>query len=113
MIGGNQSYKINGENKIQVQKDFTTIVGNDILTNAKNNMAVSTTSGIMSHKSGDKLNMKSAATMTIKSESTTDWTSVGLVTETFQASHTNNTTGTFDLNVSTEVDIDSALINLN
>jgi len=113
MIGGNQSYKINGENKIQVQKDFTTIVGNDILTNAKNNMAVSTTSGIMSHKSGSKLNMKSAATMTIKSESTTDWTSVGLVTETFQASHTNNTTGTFDLNVSTEVDVDSGIINLN
>ena len=72
-----------------------------------------TVSGIMSYKSGDKLNMKSAATMTIKSESTTDWTSAGLVTETFQASHTNNTTGTFDLNVSTEVDIDSALINLN
>lgn len=113
MIGGNQSYKINGENKIQVQKDFTTLVANDILTNAKNNMAVSTTSGIMSHKSGSKLNMKSAATMTIKSESTTDWTSVGLVTETFQASHTNNTTGTFDLNVSTEVDIDSGIINLN
>ena len=39
--------------------------------------------------------------------------SEGLVTETFKASHTNNTTGTLDLNVSTEVDIDSALINLN
>ena len=70
-------------------------------------------SGITSFKSGDKLNMKSAAAMTIHSENTTDWTSAGLVTETFQASHTNNTTGTFDLNVSTEVDIDSALINLN
>ena len=68
MIGGNQSYKINGENKIQVQKDFTTLVGNDILTNAKNNMAVSTTSGIMSHKSGSSLNIKSKADMHIKSE---------------------------------------------
>ena len=57
--------------------------------------------------------MKSATAMTIKSESTTDWTSVGLVTETFEASHTNNTTGTFDLNVSVEIDADSALINLN
>jgi len=39
--------------------------------------------------------------------------SAGLVTENFSASHTNNTTGTFDLNVSVEVDVDSALINLN
>ena len=85
----------------------------DITIVANNNLSTTTLSGITSFKSGDKLNMKSAATMTIHSENTTDWTSAGLVTETFGASHTNNTTGTFDLNVSTEVDIDSALINLN
>ena len=39
--------------------------------------------------------------------------SEGLVTETFKASHTSDITGTLDLNVSVEVDIDSALINLN
>jgi len=92
--------------------DVKSLAGS-IMTEAKENLATTTISGITSFKSGGKLNMKSAAAMVIKSESTTDWTSAGLVTETFQASHTNNTTGTLDLNVSTEVDIDSTLINLN
>ena len=34
-------------------------------------------------------------------------------TTAFEDSHTNNTTGTLDLNVSVEIDADSALINLN
>jgi hypothetical protein len=76
----------------------------------------------MSFISGDKLNMKSAKAMHVKTEadgllveslSTSTWNSTGLVTENFDASHTNNTTGTLDLNVSDEVDIDSDLINLN
>ena len=129
-INGNKLTRITGFNDRLTEKSELTIINdasslsvvNDIkigstagsiTTVAKNNLSTTTVSGITSFKSGDKLNMKSAATMTIKSESTTDWTSAGLVTETFQASHTNNTTGTFDLNVSTEVDIDSALINLN
>ena len=129
-INGNKLTRITGFNDRLTEKSELTIINdtsslsvvNDIkvgsttgsiTTVAKNNLSNTTVSGIMSYKSGDKLNMKSAAAMTIKSESTTDWTSAGLVTETFQASHTNNTTGTLDLNVSTEVDIDSALINLN
>ena len=81
---------------------------------ATNNISATTVSGIVSFKSGDKLNMKSAKAMDVKTEA--DGLTIyseGLVTETFKASHTNNTTGTLDLNVSTEVDIDSALINLN
>ena len=137
-IRGNHAQQINGDRKTRITgfddtliEESRLIIINDtdslsvvndikigstagsITTVAKNNLSTTTVSGITSFKSGDKLNMKSAATMTIKSESTTDWTSVGLVTETFQGSHTNNTTGTLDLNVSTEVDIDSALINLN
>ena len=129
-INGNRLTRITGFNDTLIEKSQLTVINdtdslsvvNDIkvasidgsiTTVAGLNLSNTTVSGIMSYKSGDKLNMKSAATMTIKSESTTDWTSAGLVTETFQASHTNNTTGTLDLNVSTEVDIDSALINLN
>ena len=129
-INGNRKTRITGFDDTLIEKSRLVIINdtdslsvvNDIkvgssagsiTTVAKTNLSTSTVSGIMSFKSGDKLNMKSAAAMTIKSESTTDWTSAGLVTETFQASHTNNTTGTLDLNVSTEVDIDSALINLN
>ncbi|MAM98246.1 MAG: hypothetical protein CL701_06715 [Chloroflexi bacterium] len=137
-IRGNHAQQINGDRKTRITGLDDTIIeksrliiindtdslsvvndikigstAGSITTVAKNNLSTTTVSGITSFKSGDKLNMKSAATMTIHSENTTDWTSAGLVTETFQASHTNNTTGTFDLNVSTEVDIDSALINLN
>ena len=92
----------------------TKSLAGNIMTEAKENLASSTVSGIVSFKSGDKLNMKSAKAMDVKTEA--DGLTIyseGLVTETFKASHTNNTTGTLDLNVSTEVDIDSALINLN
>ena len=129
-INGNKLTRITGFNDRLTEKSELTIINdtsslsvvNDIKIGtsegsltivAKENLSTTTVSGITSFKSGDKLNMKSATAMTIKSESTTDWTSVGLVTETFEASHTNNTTGTFDLNVSVEIDADSALINLN
>ena len=61
----------------------------NITIGANNNLSASTTSGITSIKSGDKLNMKSATTMHIKSETT------------------------IDMDATTEVDVDSALINLN
>ena len=129
-INGNKLTRITGFNDRLTEKSELTIINdtsslsvvNDIKIGtiegsltivAKENLSTTTVSGITSFKSGDKLNMKSAAAMTIKSESTTDWTSVGLVTETFEDSHTNNTTGTLDLNVSVEIDADSALINLN
>ena len=106
IINDTSSLSVVNDIKIGTSEGSLTIV-------AKENLSTTSVSGITSFKSGDKLNMKSAAAMTIKSESTTDWTSVGLVTETFEDSHTNNTTGTLDLNVSVEIDADSALINLN
>jgi hypothetical protein len=137
-VVGNNSFNINGAVKGRINKDSdTTIVGNQqhtvegyqrtgvtgdigrkstkgsIMDEAFVNYSQTTVSGIMSIKSGTTGNFKTASIMTIHSEAATNWTSVGLVTETFQASHTNNTTGTFDLNVSVEVDVDSALINLN
>ena len=89
-------------------------VSGNILVVANNNLSTTTLSGITTFKSGDKLNMKSATAMDVKTEANgLTIYSEGLVTETFKASHTNNTTGTLDLNVSVEVDVDSALINLN
>jgi len=82
--------------------------------NAEDNISLATSSGIISIKSGDELNMKSVKAMDIETEADgLTITSTGLVTETFKASHTSDVTGTLDLNVSVEVDIDSALINLN
>ena len=86
----------------------------DITIVANNNLSTTTLSGITSFKSGDKLNMKSATAMAVKTEA--DGLTIyseGLVTETFKASHTSVVTGTLDLDVSVEVDVDSALINLN
>ena len=105
-INGNKLTRITGFNDRLTEKSELTIINdtsslsvvNDIkvgsttgsiTTVAKNNLSNTTVSGIMSYKSGDKLNMKSAALMHIKSETT------------------------IDMDATTEVDVDSALINLN
>ena len=105
-INGNKLTRITGFNDMLIEKSRLTIINdtdslsvvNDIkvgstsgsiTTVAKNNLSNTTVSGIMSYKSGDKLNMKSAALMHIKSETT------------------------IDMDATTEVDVDSALINLN
>ena len=54
-----------------------------------------------------------SSTIDIQSGGTTTHGSAGAVTETYESGQTTNITGTLDLNASTEVDIDSALINLN
>ena len=92
----------------------TLLPSGDITIAAFNNLSTTTISGITTFKSGDKLNIKSATAMDIKTED--DGLTIyseGLVTETFKDSHTSVVTGTLDLDVSVEVDIDSALINLN
>ena len=92
----------------------TLLTSGDITIAAFNNLSTTTISGITTFKSGDKLNMKSATAMDIKTEA--DGLTIyseGLVTETFKDSHTSVVTGTLDLDVSVEVDVDSALINLN
>jgi len=130
-INGNKLTRITGFNDRLTEKSELTIINdtsslsvvNDIKIGtsagsltmvAEQNLSTTTVSGITSFKSGDKLNVKSAKAMDVKTEA--DGLTIysqGLVTETFKASHTSDVTGTLDLNVSTEVDIDSALINLN
>ena len=138
-IKGNYSYNINRAVKGRVGKDQdVSIFGNEQRTiegrfshavtgnitqksttgsiswEAFTDISQATVTGITSIKSGDKLNIKSAKAMDVKTEA--DGLTIyseGLVTETFKASHTSDVTGTLDLNVSVEVDIDSALINLN
>ncbi len=105
-INGNRLTRITGFDDTLIEKSRLIIINdtdslsvvNDIkvgsssgsiTTVAKNNLSNTTVSGIMSYKSGDKLNMKSATTMHIKSETT------------------------IDMDATTEVDVDSALINLN
>jgi len=113
-IVGSETRIVNGieGSKLTVVNDIFTKSANMSLT-AEGSLSA-TASGIVAISAGDILNMKSAKAMNVKTEADgLNIYSEGLVTETFKASHTNNTTGTLDLNVSVEVDIDSALINLN
>ena len=67
---------------------FPAAPSGDIVIVANNNLSTTTLSGITSFKAGGKLNMKSGSTMHIKSD-------------------------TIDMDATTELDVDSALINLN
>ena len=116
IIEGSETRTVNGieGSKLNVVNDISVITLANMKLSAETNLTASTVSGIVTFSAGDKLNVKSAKAMDVKTEA--DGLTIyseGLVTETFKASHTNNTTGTLDLNVSVEVDIDSALINLN
>jgi len=51
------------------EDDMKLITNNDLYVTAKIDMTIATTSGIMSFKSGDKLDMRSATAMTIQTES--------------------------------------------
>ena len=86
----------------------------DLFAFANTDFQISTASGVVSLKAGDKLDMRSAKAMTIKTEADgLNITSIGAVTETFSAGQTTDITGTLDLNASVEVDVDAATINLN
>jgi hypothetical protein len=102
----------------------------DVLAFAEKDFQITATSGVVSFKAGDKLDMKSAKAMTIKTEadglnitstgavtetfsSTLTTTVTAAVSETFSAGQTTNITGTLNLDASTEVDIDAPTINLN
>ena len=80
----------NGKFDLVAKSDISAITtGGKMLLNASGNVSIDTVSGIMAIKSGTTLNMKSATLMTIASETT------------------------IDIDPTTEVDNDSAIINLN
>jgi hypothetical protein len=87
---GDETRINNGKFDLVAKSDISAITtGGKMLLNASGNVSIDAVSGIMAFKSGTTLNMKSASLMTITSETT------------------------IDMNATTEVDIDSALINLN
>ena len=90
VIGGSETRKIQGDSLMTVGKKWVVSAKDNIgILSQEGDMSVTTKSGIMSLKSGTKLNIKSATLMHIKSETT------------------------IDMDATTEVDVDSALINLN
>ena len=115
LINGNETRSVGGSYDLSVTKDLS--IGSlegDIFAFANNDFQISTASGIVSMKAGDKLDIRSAKAMTIKTEANgLNITSTGAVSETFSAGQTTTITGTLDLNATVEVDVDAATINLN
>ena len=128
---GNETRSVGGLFDLAVTKEISMgSLTSDIYAFANTDFQISVASGVVSFKAGDKLDMRSAKAMTIKTEADgLNITSVGAVTETFSstltssitgavsetfsAGQTTNITGTLNLDASTEVDIDAPTINLN
>lgn len=131
LINGNETRSVGGLYDLAVTKEVSIgSLTSDVFAFAETDFQISAASGIVSFKAGDKLDMRSAKAMTIKTEadglnvisigavietfsSTLTTTVSAAVSETFSAGQTTNITGTLDLDASTEVDIDAATINLN
>ena len=131
LINGNETRSVGGLYDLAVTKEISIgSLTSDVFTFAETDFQIGAASGIVSFKAGDKLDMRSAKAMTIKTEadglnvistgavietfsSTLTTTVTAAVSETFGAGQTTNITGTLDLDASTEVDIDAATINLN
>jgi len=131
IIKGNETRTIGGLYDLVVTKKVSIgSLTSDIFAFAETDFLISASSGIVSFKAGDKLDMRSAKAMNIKTEadglnitstgavtetfsSTLTTTVTAAVSETFSAGQTTNITGTLNLDASTEVDIDAPTINLN
>ena len=95
-IGGNETRIVGGTYDLNVTKNLTQISLADILINAKNNMSLKTTTGIVAIGAGSNVNIRSSAEMKIKSGTTYKLQSVGAANvtydSTFNAKHTGATT---------------------
>ena len=112
-IGGNEDRNIVGNVDIYTDANYTLFSMIDAKITSAVNLTLTTVSGIMSFKTGDKLNMKSAKAMHIKTEAdglTID--SVGLVTENFSAAQDTNVTGTINIDATADITIDSGAANI-
>ena len=132
--GGNLECEIRGNKAVNVSKNYlasigtgstggdytTTVTGNerrdiggeqDIFV-VKDIFVASNTASV-TYFASTNMSIVGSSTIDIQSGGTTTHGSAGAVTETYESGQTTNITGTLDLNASTEVDIDSALINLN
>jgi len=80
-ILGNETRSIGGSYDLSVTKDLSMgSLEGDIFAFAETDFQISTASGIVSMKAGDKLDMRSAKAMTIKTETTCNITSTGEAT---------------------------------
>ena len=69
-IGGKESRFVNGDYNLLTSGNYTSICLKDTYVSSTTNMSLNTTNGIVTIKSGDKLNIKSATAMTYHTETT-------------------------------------------
>ena len=86
-IGGNETRIVGGTYDLNVTKNLTQISLADILVNAKNNMSLKTTTGIVAIGAGSNVNIRSSAEMKIKSGGEYKLQSVGAANETFDSTY--------------------------
>ena len=86
-IGGNETRIVGGNFDLNVTKNLTQISLADILVNAKNNMSLKTTTGIVAIGAGSNVNIRSSAEMKIKSGTTYKLQVVGVANETFDSTY--------------------------
>jgi hypothetical protein len=84
-IGGNETRIVGGNFDLNVTKNLTEISLADILINAKNNMSLKTTTGIVAIGSGSNVNIRSSAEMKIKSGGAYKLQSVGAANVTYDS----------------------------
>ena len=90
LINGDETRSVGGSYDLSVTKDLSMgSLEGDIFAFANNDFQISSATGVVSFKSGGKLDMRSAKAMTIKTEAGgLNITSAGAVTETFGGSLT-------------------------
>ena len=105
-IGGNESRIVGGNFDLNVTKNLTQISLADILVNAKNNMSLKTTTGIVAIGAGSNVNIRSSAEMKIKSGGIYKFQSVGAANVTYDSTSVFKHTGTTGINYVSTLDVE-------
>lgn len=107
-IGGSETRDIVGNVDIYTDANYTLFSAIDTKFTTGTNMTLTTVSGIMSSKSGDKLNIKSAEAMHIKTEADGLLVeSTGAVTENFSAGQDTNITGNWTCDTTGNIELNN------
>jgi len=105
LINGNETRSVGGLFDLSVTKEISMgSLDGDIFAFASTDFQISAASGVVSFKAGDKLDMRSAKAMTIKTEADgLNLISVGAVTETFSSTQSTTVGGTLTTSVTGNV----------
>ena len=105
LIEGSEIRTVNGSSNLFMEGFYLVTTNDSMLVSAKESINVNTVSGIMSFKSGSKIDMRSKLTMKIKSEADIDMSSI-TTTKIFAALD-------IDIDAFTGIDITTATVDID